>query len=214
MGRRPAADWLKVRAEYETGHFTPAMLAKRHGVSAGTVCKRASEEGWAIGHTDKIIAERTKGKLLEHEAKKSAEREDAIEIAAEVNARVIREHRRIGERGRDLVMKLLDELEGNCDAVPELEDLIDKTTDVEEAGIGRVRASLMARLSTGSRAGALKDVVTAAKTLVEIERVAFNLDGDKGDDPSRWSDDRLDARITELLRKARAAGAAGGEAGA
>lgn len=198
-GRPPKYDWPKIRSDYETGTFSIPMLTEKYGASRQAICKQIGMEGWSVGSTSKAVARRTREKMVFTEPGQA--REDAIEVAATANAKIIREHQNVAGRGRALALRLLGELEETMDGLPTLEELVDLAMKDE----AKMRAGLMAKLGTGSRAVTLRDIATAARTWVDVERIAFNLDGEKEDDPERWSDERLDARITELVRKARTA---------
>lgn len=42
-----AADWLKIKNEYTSGHISYRKLAEKHGVSFATLQARAKKESWA-----------------------------------------------------------------------------------------------------------------------------------------------------------------------
>ncbi|MBN9461711.1 MAG: hypothetical protein J0H00_10870 [Burkholderiales bacterium] len=196
-------DWTRIRSDYETGTFSVPMLAEKYGASRQAIHRHMAEEGWTIGSSSKAVANRTREKVIFTDPKVA--REDAIEAAATANARIIREHQRVAGRGRDLALRLLQELEETTGHLPTLEELVEIATTEDKTGL---RAKLIARLGTGSRAVAMRDIATAVKTWVDVERTAFNLDGEKEDDLGKWTDERIAARLAELLRKAGAAPAA------
>lgn len=49
MPRRIAADWVKIRTEYQAGVGTCPELARKYGISVGAVARRCQREKWASG---------------------------------------------------------------------------------------------------------------------------------------------------------------------
>lgn len=43
---RPAPNWGAIRAEYESRQFVPAVICRRHGVTAAQLRYRREQEGW------------------------------------------------------------------------------------------------------------------------------------------------------------------------
>lgn len=195
-------DLERMRALYETGMFDANALAKMFNCAKSTIYRQVRSGGWAIGATAAIVRKRTRERI---EAS-----EEAIEEAVRTNIEIIREHQRIGMRGRDLGLRMLAELEDTMDNLPTIEELIEIATDDE--AFSKLRAKLQHRTSTNARAVALRDLAAATKHWIEIERVAFNLDGARDDDPEKWPDERINARIAELLREAGARTSLGDEA--
>lgn len=68
----------------------------------------------------------------------------------------------------------------------------------------RRQAAMMKAISLPSRAGVIRDLSTAMKNLVGLERQAFSMDADPGenDRTKTVTDDDLDSRIADLIGKA------------
>lgn len=194
-------DRVRMRALYETGMYPAAELGRLFDVTSRWVRMLIKQEGWAIGATAAIVRKRT--------AERIEATEEAIEEAVATNVAIIREHQRIGMRGRDLGLKMLAELEDTMENLPKLQELIELATKDDE--IPKLRNQMMHRTSTNARAVALRDLASATKTWIDIERTAFNLDGQRDDDPEKWPDERINARIADLLGTARVAEAVGDE---
>lgn len=202
-GPAPKFDWPLIRLQYESGRFTMQALARSHKVSARMIYKRATAEAWAVGQTAVLIARRAR-----QEAALQGDQADrilAIDTAIAANVRIIRDHQSVIGKGRLLTQRLLDELTEEMDKLATIEELAKLATEsVQEKGAARALAdALSKRLSIANRVQTLKDMAVTAKTWIELERQAFELDADKGaDNPEQWSDDRLNARLAHLLRSA------------
>ena len=57
------AEWRKIRIEYVKGKTTYAKLAEKYGVAAGTIRKRASNEGWR--KRKRVLDTKVEQKVLE-----------------------------------------------------------------------------------------------------------------------------------------------------
>lgn len=205
-------NWDEVRRTYETGRYSLSALAKLCDVPTSTLYRKAKDEKWHVGIASAMVAARTSEKLLAGKGPLVSEQD--IELAAATNVHIIREHRGISSRGRNLSYKLIGELEERIANRPTFEELIDKVQDIAAAQDGTVKMRealdrLSEKLNTDKIASTLKDIATATKTWIDIERAAFNLDKDHGDPTDTLTEEQLNARITDLLRKARAREAAG-----
>lgn len=203
-------NWDEVRRTYETGRYSLAALAKLCDVPTSTLYRKAKEEKWHVGIASAMVAARTTEKLLAGKGPLVSEQD--IELAAATNVHIIREHRGISARGRDLSYKLIGELEERIANRPTIADLIDAVDKASDGGtkVAEAIARLNDKLGTDKIANTLKDIATATKVWIDIERSAFNLDKDHGDPIDTLTEEQLNARITDLLRKARTREAAGG----
>ena len=206
QGRNPEhqePDWESIRKSYETGKYSLFVLARLCDVPKSTIYDRAKQEGWAVGVSAAMVKARTREKLATSSSKVVSDRD--IELAAATNVHIIREHRGISRRGRELSYKLMNELEERIDNRPAMEAVIESVEQLVEAEGKSVDAIkwLSDKLGTDKIAATLKDLASATKVWVELERKAFNLDDDHGDPTDTMTEEQLNARITQLLGKAR-----------
>lgn len=108
-----------------------------------------------------------------------------IDANADVMATVMVAHRKDVGRGRSLTMKLLTELEGQCDNPDLLEQLADLLTkpeeDDSEAAIKRkerMYEQFNRAVSLGARVDTMKKLADSLKSLVELERKVYGISED------------------------------------
>ena len=147
--RKPLFDWDRIEIEYLSGEYSVREIADRHEISEGAIRKRAKAEKWVkpVRSLRTVRTVRTSEPAAAREAQPPA---DAPEIA---------------ERGRQLVSRMLDELDTATSQLGELEALIEGETS-DDRSASRREAMLKA-LSLGERANTLKTVAAAFKTLNE-----------------------------------------------
>jgi len=104
--------------------------------------------------------------------------QSAIESAVAENVMVIREHRGIAGGMRVLTETLYHELEALSGHPAEIQQLI-VAVAARDPNMAR---ELSRATSLPARIGAAKDLATTAKTLIDIERRAHNIDDGDGDD--------------------------------
>lgn len=168
-------DWEAVEREYRAGQLSVSEIGRQNGVSHTAINKRAKKEGWTRDLTKRVRQE-VSARLVSDEVS-AANAKQAVELAAERGVQVVREHRHAARRGRDLTIRLLAELEATTTYVGELDGMI---ADADAGDDDKRRTALEKVISLPSRAGILKDLSLAARTWVQLERQAFNLDEDKG----------------------------------
>lgn len=182
-------DWKRIEKLYRSGLLTLEEIARESGTVSGNIRHRAKKYGWKRDLTD-AVREKTRMKLIEsladnygggQNASKELEKltEDAIvEQAARTQIQVLREHQKSIGHGHKLVMRMLDELDASTAYAGELQQLITSTVSPQRQEAVRRAVSL------GSRSTILRDLSTAARQWVNLERQAFNIpdERDKGID--------------------------------
>lgn len=152
---RPRTDWEAVERDYRTGKFTLRELAAKYNVSHQSVDGHVKRKGWTQDLSDAIrqaTNTRLTNDLVNKEADKNRQDVDkVVDVAAEVNVRVILSH-------RSRLASLNDAVET---AKAKLLALGDTVADIREAA---------------TFVQAVGNLATATKTLIEQERKAHNLD--------------------------------------
>lgn len=198
--KRPALDWEAIEREYRAGQLSVVEIGRQHGCTHGAINKRAKRDGWTRDLSARV-RNRAKAKLVSPEVS-AANAEQAVEDAAARVVQVVREHRRDIGAGRSLVGRMMSELDATTSQQDALEVEILAVTGEDSSD--RRRAAMMKAISLPSRAVVIRDLSTAMKNLVTLERQAFSMDADPGEDAKSKdiSDDELDSRIAQYLGKA------------
>lgn len=200
-------DWERIEAQYRIGTMSLREIAEKHGITEGAIRKRAKRDSWTRDLTAKVKAKADELVRTEAVRKEYAERteKEAVEVEAQVQARIRLGHRRDIAKSRVLAMALLDELEAqtaNPDLIQQLGEIM---IDPDKSGNDRKIAEAFQRaISLGGRVQTMRSLADTLKTLVSLEREAYGLDAmvETSDDLSMVSDDELDARISERIRVA------------
>lgn len=183
---KPAPDWERIEAEYRAGSLSVREIARQAGVSDTAIRKRARAEGWERDLTEKV-RQSTGAKLVRDlGSRDGSQRErvsdrEAIDSAATRQVEVVRQHRHAIGRGRDLTVRLLDELGASTAHVGEMEaEIIAETGDDKS---GTRRAAMLRAVSLPGRAAVMRDLATAARNWISLERIAFGLVDEVADEP-------------------------------
>lgn len=214
---RSEADWEAVERAYRAGVLSIREIAAQHGLSDTAIRKRAKKEAWARDLTARV-REQVRAELVRTEVRtQGANPETEAAIVAEAAAPVIvlvREHRKEIKNLRAMGETLLEQLEaaaGNRDALEAL--IIEDTAAADDpdaskgaqAAAAARRAAMLKAVSLPSHASILKDLATVMKSVVPLERQAFNVDEPESPDdaaavvPSALS--ALTAKLDALAAK-------------
>jgi hypothetical protein len=193
-------DWEAVESEYRVGQLSMRALATKHNCTAAAISKKAKEKSWVKDATQEV-RERTRAALIAQTGKEddsvngvntvnTPTRED-VAVAVQTNLAVIKRHRKDIGQGQDIVSLLMGQLIDTAVNRESIENDIEIETKDDDNGQRRYRMNKA--ISLPSNAAVLRDLSTAMKNLVALERQAFNLD-EAGSEESY--EDRL-ARLME-----------------
>jgi hypothetical protein len=198
-------DWERIEKEYRLGQKTLRTIAEEFGVSHVAIVKRAKKEQW-VQDKSKEVREKTKAGLLGYQegvTKKvtNPTRED-IEVAVQTNIQVITSHRKSIQHGRKVVDLLSRQLESAAEDREDLERQIVEETETEGKADGKRRTTLLKAIALPAHAGVVRDLSTALKNLVAMERQAFNIDdnGAAAEDALSTLLDKIAERSTPLVK--------------
>ena len=137
------ADWNNIERAYKEGKLSNVKLAIAHGVTEGAIRKEAKLRGWK------------KGEVYVPPAAKLAP------VPPETLRRVPDTPETVTNKalGKDLVRRMLDELDATTSHVGELEGLIEAETAGDRDG--RRRAGMLKAISLATRANTLKQLIAA-----------------------------------------------------
>lgn len=186
---KKAPDWERIECEYRAGVLSIRQIALEFGVSDGAIRKRAKKEEWERDLNGKIEAkadaivrkEAVRTQVLASESYKASEKE-TIEANANLVASVRITHRKDIEKARTMTMALFDELEhmigtDQADLLAQLGELMYKPN---EKGVDRLNDLYMKIIQMPNRVSSLKQLTDSLKTVVGLEREAFNLNKEEG----------------------------------
>lgn len=146
-------DWVEIERDYRTSSMSVREIARWYGVDEKSIRKRAKANGWERPQAAAGPQVRT----ADDEPQK-------VYVGTILTPENTSPEAIVG-RGRNLVMRMLDELDATTSRDGELEAMIVSATDSDDAG--RQREALQQAVSLKGRSEVLKALATAAKTLAE-----------------------------------------------
>lgn len=199
-------DWEAIERAYRAGVLSVREIAAAHEVSHTAINKRAKRDGWDRDLKAKIKAKAdalvSRREVSTEVSSKQAETErEIIELNAEVIANIRMAHRGDISRSRRLTNKLLDELESLTDEQGTIKELIDQLKDgghedgeamADVLALAKKMSALPARTKT------MKELAETLKTLVALERQAYDLDVKQGGS----EEETLSKMMDELSKEA------------
>ncbi|WFS20630.1 hypothetical protein P9K38_09940 [Pseudomonas sp. 905_Psudmo1] len=191
MTKRKAIDWEAIERDYRVGQLSLRALAEKHGCTAAAISKKAKEREW-VRDASQEVRERTRAALLAQSNGDGAEVDGVngrvnaptpadIDAAVQTNLQVISRHRRDIAKGHSLVAMMFQQLEQAATQREEIEDAVFEETKGDENS--RRRTQMLKAVSLPSHAGVLRDLSTALKNLIPLERQAYNLDEQEHEEP-------------------------------
>ncbi len=146
-------DWSEIERDYRSSSMSVREIARWYGITEAAIRKRAKRDGW------------------ERPEKPGGSREQAREpdppkvyVGTVLTPENTTPEAIVG-RGRNLVMRMLDELDASTTRLGELEGLIGAAYDTGDDD--KAKQAALAAVSLKNRSEVLKSLATAAKTLAE-----------------------------------------------
>lgn len=146
-------DWAEIERDYRTSKMSVREIARWYGITEAAIRKRAKKDGWERPSSQEGA-----------QAEAANPEPEKVYVGTVLTPENTTPEAIVG-RGRNLVMRMMDELDATTSRLGELEALIIASTD--EADAGGQRAALMQSVSLKTRSDVLKALATAAKTLAE-----------------------------------------------
>ena len=169
----PQFDWEKIEAEYRAGVLSLREIARIHGCTDTAIRKKAKACGWTRDLSKKI-EEAVRSKLVRTEVRIPAATErEVVDAEADLQVRVRLEHRRGWKKLRELEDRLLDELGGEGMDAPKKLYITQYQGQIVQKEVG---------LTVSEKASTLLSLANVRARRIEMERKAFNMDGDRGDE--------------------------------
>ena len=176
-------DWEKIELDYRAGIKSLRQIADEHGITHGSINKRAKRDGWSRDLSAKIKAktdELVSKSLVSSEVSKEkrlTEKQIVDEGAAALTNIRLGQRKDI-QRSRSIAMKLFDELEHqvgveNAENLEKLGELLRTEDDKGRDALNDIYQKI---ISMPGRVKSMKDLSDTLKTLIALERQAFGLD--------------------------------------
>jgi hypothetical protein len=198
----PRINWERAKRLYRAGLLSNYEIARECKTTEANIRYRAKKEGWKKDLTDEV-RQTARTKMIENLASvqdagniidgiNQVEDSNIIEQAARTQVEVVRQHQKTLGNGHSLTMRMLNELDVTTTHRGELEDMIKSTIAPRRQG------AALAAISLPQRATVMRDLATAARLWVTLERQAFSI----ADDREKDNKDRqkLDEMTAEQLR--------------
>lgn len=191
-------DWEAIESAYRAGLMSLREIASQHNISEGAIRKRAKRDDWSRDLAAKV-KERADDLVRKAEVRKQVRTENSfservlVEATAEVIATVRMEHRGDIRRARAITNSLFDELGAECADVESLRKLGDMMLDPDENGRDRLNEVYQSIISMPERVKSVKALSDAMKNLIGLERQAYDIGDDKGDNAVSKLSDLMDS---------------------
>jgi hypothetical protein len=195
-------DWEAIEGMYRAGLLSVREIARSHGISHVAILKRAKADGWARDLTAKVRHQVTTALVTSEVTKEdlATEREIVEAAAAQVIA-LVRSHRKEIGRSRAMITTLMDQLEMAAASRDLLEQIIDEVEDGSTGASTKRREALFKAVALPAHAAVLKILADTLKTVIGLEREAFNVSAATSEPAAVETDD---VRFDRLLAKIRA----------
>lgn len=199
-------DWERIEQLFRAGLLSVREIASACGVSHTAINKRSKTEGWERdlkakikAKADSLVSKREVSNKVSTET--LATERGIVEANAEVIADIRMAHRTDIGRSRRLANKLLDELESLTDEQGTIKSLIKQLKEGDHED-GEAMADMLALANKigalPSRTKTMKELAETLKTLVALERQAYELDTKAGGSDA----DELSSMMDELSKEA------------
>lgn len=182
---RARIDWEAVELDYRSGVKTLRIMAAIHGCAESAIRKKAKEQGWERDlsakvrqKADELVRKEEVRKKVRTDPEFVATERKTVEVLAQTQADIIIGQRSDISRSRGLVMKLLEELEGQTDQPELMEKLAElATAEMDDKAAFKMREIFNRVVSLGGRSSVMKQLADSLKVLVALEREAFGIAG-------------------------------------
>jgi len=200
---RKALDWEAIEREYRIGQKSMRMIATEFNTTAGAISKKVKRYKW-VQDKSAEVRQKTRAALLQEtpdgNTLGNTPTTEDIDKAVQTNVLVIREHRTSIKASQNIVTLLQGQLHEAATKRDDIEEvIIDETKDEEGKADQKRRNRMLKAVSIPAHAGVLRDLTTAQKNLISLDRQAFNIDEDGGKDGAP-TELQLSAEDREFLK--------------
>lgn len=184
-----APSWDQIELDYRAGIKSLRQIAADHGITHGSITKRAKRDDWSRDLSKKIKAKaadlvsKDLVSTLVSTEKRISEKQ-LVDANATASAAVQISQRKDIQRSRSIAMRLFDELEHvvGVENAEQLESLGELLRKPDERGQDKLNDIYQKMISLPNRVKSAKDLAETLRVLIGLERQAFGLD-DKDNSP-------------------------------
>lgn len=173
-------DWERIETLYRTNAASLREIAADHGISEGAIRKRAKRDEWVRDLADKVRSKAdslVRKDLVRGEVRTDPQSEkQAVDVEAQVQARIRISHRSDIGRYRALCMSLLSELEAQTGDVSALVQLGEMLRSENDNGVDKLNDIYRAVIGLPERTKTMKALAESLKVLIGLEREAFGIE--------------------------------------
>lgn len=174
------ADWDAIERDYRTAKFTLRELEAKHGADNGLISRKAKKLGWtqdlalAIKQATnaRLVSELVSKEVSDGQQKVS----NVVEVAAEMNMRVIMNHRHGLNDLTDVKRVLLDQIKQAAANMSDLADVIEMVRSPDDSGMDRANDALKKAMGRSALIDDLKKLADVDEKVRKGEREAFNIE--------------------------------------
>ena len=174
------ADWDAIERDYRTAKFTLRELEAKHGADNGLISRKAKKLGWtqdlalAIKQATnaRLVSELVSKEVSDGQQKVS----NVVEVAAEMNMRVIMNHRHGLNDLTDVKRVLLDQIKQAAANMPNLAEVIEMVRSPDDSGMDRANDALKKAMGRSALIDDLKKLADVDEKVRKGEREAFGIE--------------------------------------
>ena len=180
------ADWDAIERDYRTAKFTLRELEAKHGVFNTSIARKAKSAGWTQDLSI-AIKQATNIQLTQESVSKIVSTglqdvSNTVLAAAEVNTRVIMNHRHGLSDITEIKNLLLEQIRQAAIHMADLADVIEMVRNPDEKGIDRANDALKKVMGRSALVDDLKKLAEVDEKVRRGEREAFGIES--AEDPS------------------------------
>jgi transposase-like protein len=180
-------DWEAIERAYRAGKLSIREIAKNHDVSDTAIRKKATAGGWERDLSARVD-EKVRVALVRNELRTANPQteEELVDQAAEQVVIVVRSHRKRINLQTVLVDVLTQQLIDVAGRRHDFEEAIEEETADDENG--KRRSAMLKAVALPTHASTAVNLANAMKTLVGLERQAFNIKDESDTTPNALAD--------------------------
>jgi len=198
-----AGDWAYARAQYESGIALLSDIALDIGVAVSTVANRASRGGWVRDQHARlrITEERKALEAAEWRTQQQAATAQVERVTAIMQSKVVVAHRTDIARARKIANALLLELDTLTTDQAVFANLGDLLNAPDDRGIDKLNQAYRKVISLPERSATLNSLGAALKTLIQLERQAFDINGPLEDPDQPRPPEQVTKGLADIMHK-------------
>jgi hypothetical protein len=186
MAGKQRLDWDAIERDYRTGQLTNVELGRKHGTDPATISRKIKRDQaldpgrWQRDLTE-AVRQATNARLMADLVKDQIKQDHAnfaVQVAAEVNANIIKQHQKDAGATRALVMDMLAELTLATHKAAEIErlaEIVSESGDAQADDIAEAKRAVSDMLDIHKRVASIQKLADTLNKLQPLERKAHGI---------------------------------------